>query len=82
MSGKHLIIKIFKKIIQISKVNHESSLEASLGAPGAAEVVGVVLAGEALSAEGVGVVANLNIIHVRYFISVHLICVYPRAALV
>ena len=75
-------LKKFNTNFHLSKVNHESSLEACLGAPGAAEVVGVILAGEALSAEGKSVVANLNIIHFRYFIIVHLFCVYPWAALV
>jgi len=46
------------------------TLEAGLGAPGAAEVVGVVLAREALAAEGVGVVANPWTAFVRFFVAV------------
>ena len=42
---------------------YQFSLEASLGAPGAVKVVRVVVAGEALSTEGEGIVAHLIIIY-------------------
>ena len=57
LSGKHLewIISELTCIFICNKY----SLEAGLGAPGAVKVVGIVVAGEASSAESEGVVAHL-----------------------